>query len=231
MEKVNINYNNDQTEMYIYTDPNDYLSKMIKHYNNFYEYELLSFLQNNYNNQKNIIDIGANIGNHSLFFAKYIDCENIYAFEPFYKNIELFNINLSDYKDKCFLYTVALSNINGKMNLYNTEESNFGGFSLYQQEKSFKVAKDIDVIKLDHFNFNNITLIKIDVENHENEVLMGGKETILRNKPIIILENSYHYFSNIFPNPDPHKEIFDELGYTKIYSNVCHSSMDIWIPI
>ena len=59
---------------------------------------------------------------------------------------------------------------------------------------------------------------------------MGSKQTILINKPMIILENSYHYFSNIFSNPNPHKEIFEELGYTQIYSNVCNSSMDIWVP-
>jgi tRNA1(Val) A37 N6-methylase TrmN6 len=128
MEKVTISCNNDQTEIHIYSDLSDYISKMIKYYNNFYEYNLLLFLQNNFNNQKNIIDIGANIGNHSLFFAKYINCKNIYAFEPYSKNIELFNINLANYKEKCFLYEVALSNVNGKMNLYNTENNNNGGY-------------------------------------------------------------------------------------------------------
>ena len=90
--------------------------------------------------------------------------------------------------------------------------------------------KEIDVVKLDNFNLSDISLIKIDVENHENEVLQGSKQTILTNKPIIVLENSYYYFSHIFPNPEPHKVILEELGYTKLYSNVCKSSMDIWIP-
>jgi len=116
------------------------------------------------------------------------------------------------------------------MVLYNSEQNNFGGFSLDKQEKSFEVVKEIDVVKLDNFNFTDITLIKIDVENHENQVLIGAKQTILNNKPIIVLENSYYYFSNLFPNPNPHKVILEELGYTRIYSNVCESSMDIWAP-
>jgi len=231
MDKIIINYNNDEHEMYVYSDDADYISKMIKYNRTFYEHELLTFLQNNFNNQKNIIDIGANIGNHSLFFAKYINCNKIFSFEPFIKNIELFKNNLSNYKDKCILFEKALSEKECKMVLYNSQENNFGGFSLYKEPKSFEVLSEIDVVTLDNFNFTDVTLIKIDVENHENEVLMGGKETILNNKPIIILENSYYYFSHIFPDPNPHAKIFEELGYTKIYSNVCNSSMDIWVPL
>jgi FkbM family methyltransferase len=230
MEKIIINYNNDRHEIYIYSNLEDYISKMIKYNNTFYEHELLTFLKINFNNQKNIIDIGANIGNHSLFFAKYINCNKIFSFEPFTKNIELFKKNLSNYK-QCILFEKALSNKKDKMVLYNSEKNNFGGLSLHKQPKSFEVLSEIEVVTLDEFNFTDITLIKIDVENHENEVLLGSKKTILNNKPIIVLENSYYYFSHIFPNPNPHKKILEELGYTKIYSNVCKSSMDIWAPI
>ncbi len=160
-----------------------------------------------------------------------MNCNKIFSFEPFSQNAELFKKNLSNYKDKCILFEKALSDKDGKMILYNTEENNFGGISLHKQEKSFEVLEEIDVEKLDNYNLTDITLIKIDVENHENEVLRGSMQTILKNKPIIILENSYYYFSHIFPDPDPHKNIFKELGYTKLFSNVCDSSMDIWVPI
>lgn len=230
MDKITINYNDDDVDMYVYSDNTDYVSRIIRFYNNFYEHELLSFLQTNFNNQTNIIDVGANIGNHSLFFAKYINCNKIFAFEPFVKNIELFKNNLSNYADKCILFEQALSDKDCKMNLYNTEQNNFGGFSLHKQDVSFEVVTELDVVKLDNYNFTDVTLIKIDVENHENEVLMGSKKTILNNKPIIVLENSYHYFSNLFPDPNPHAKILEEFGYTKIHSNVCNSAMDIWAP-
>ena len=234
MEKVTIKYNNDDVEdeidIYVHTTEEDYVSKIIKWNKIFFEVEMLTFLKKNFNNQKNILDIGANIGNHSLFFAKYINCDKIYSFEPVQKNIELFNVNLSNYKDKCFLFKNALSYKNGKMKLYNNGENNYGGFSLNKENDSYEVDI-IDVFKLDKFNFDNISLIKIDVENHEIEVLIGAKETILKNKPTIILENSYYYFSHIFPDPEPHKEILEEFGYKKIHSNIYKSAMDIWVPI
>lgn len=213
----------------VYSDSADYISRMIKQTHQFYEQPFLTFLKDHFPNQKNILDIGAHIGNHSLFFANYLHCQQIFSFEPFPPNIELFRHNLSKY-NKCILYETALSDRVGKMVLYNTEHNNCGGFSLHKQEKSF-VVQEVDVVPLDHFQFTDITLIKLDVENHETEVLRGGKQTILENKPTIVLENSHYYFSHLFPDPNPHAKIFEELGYKKIYSNVCNSAMDIWVPI
>ena len=42
--------------------------------------------------------------------------------------------------------------------------------------------------KLDDYEYNNIDFIKIDVEGFENQVVLGAKETLIRNKPIIIVE-------------------------------------------
>lgn len=73
-------------------------------------------------------------------------------------------------------------------------------------------------------------MIKIDVENHENEVLEGAKQTILRNQPIIFVENLYHGHPNVCPNPDPHSSILCDFGYMKKETNICNSFMDLWIP-
>ena len=229
MEKRTIHYLEDTHDIYVYSDDADYISRMIKHTQTFYEVEFLTFLKTHFHIQGNILDIGSQIGNHSLFFSHYLQCDHVFAFEPYPTNIELFKQNLSKY-DKCTLFETALSDTPGKRTLYNSEKNNCGGFSLHKQGKSFEVFNEIEVVPLDHYNFTNITLIKIDVENHETEVLIGGKQTIKKHKPIIVLENSYYFFSHIFPDPNPHAKIFEELGYKKLYSNVCNSSMDIWVP-
>ena len=50
--------------------------------------------------------------------------------------------------------------------------------------------------KLDDYEYNNVDFIKIDVEGFENQVILGAKETLIRNKPIIIVEQKG--FSNKF---------------------------------
>jgi FkbM family methyltransferase len=199
--------------------------------NNFFEIQFLDYLCKNYKNQTGILDIGANIGNHSLFFAKFLNCDKVYSFEPVQSNITLLKKNMENFKDKSIIYETALSDKQGTMPLYNSQHNNYGGFSLhsYSNNSSFLVKDSIDVITLDSLKLSNISMIKIDVENHENEVLRGGKQTILNNKPIIFVENLYYGYPEVCPNPNPHQEVFDELGYYRKESNIPGSFMDLWV--
>src|SRR5262249_27695046 len=63
------------------------------------------------------------------------------------------------------------------------------------------------MIALDQLNLNNVSLIKIDVEGYEMEVLKGAMETIKRNKPVLIVE--------IFFSPELNKRLeeIQSLGY------------------
>jgi FkbM family methyltransferase len=228
---INSNYGDMSTEIYVY-DSGECVSDHMVATSNFFEIQFLDYINTNYKTQKSILDIGANIGNHSLFFAKFLNCDKVYSFEPVQSNIDLLKKNMENFKDKSMIYELALSNKEGTMPLYNSQNGNNGGFSLhsYSNGSSFLVKDSVDVITLDSLNLSNISMIKIDVENHENEVLQGGKQTILNNKPIIFIENLYHGYPNVCPNPNPHQEIFDELGYYKKESNILGSYMDLWVP-
>ena len=183
---INSNYLGDNTRIYIHQ--NEIVSNHMVNINNFFEIEFLDYIQKNHNKQNEVIDIGANIGNHSLFFAKFLDVKKVHSFEPFPSNLSLLRKNMTNFSDKSQIYDT-----------------------------------------LDSLNLQNISMIKIDVENHENEVLEGAKQTILNNKPIIFVENLYYGYPQVCPNPNPHQQIFDELNYTKIKSNIVGSFMDLWI--
>jgi FkbM family methyltransferase len=127
------------------------------------------------------LDVGANIGTHSIVLSKYY--KKVFAFEPLFyelleKNLELNNINnvdvspfgLSDKKSKSFIKRV---------------NSNPGA-SYIDSEKG---SESVDLNSLDNLSFENpICFMKIDVEGHELELINGAKETILKNKPVIIIE-------------------------------------------
>ena len=191
---INSNYLGDNTRIYIHQ--NEIVSNHMVNINNFFEIEFLDYIQKNHNKQNEVIDIGANIGNHSLFFAKFLDVKKVHSFEPFPSNLSLLRKNMTNFSDKSQIYDIALSNKEGLMPLYNSQHGNFGGFSLhsYSNGSSFLVNPSIKVTTLDSLNLQNISMIKIDVENHENEVLEGAKQTILNNKPIIFVENLYYKF-------------------------------------
>lgn len=232
MESIISNYNNMPTRIYIHRK-GEIVSDNMRCNNTFFEIDFLKFIHINYPNQNEILDIGANIGNHSLFFLKFLRCNKVHAFEPMESNLILLNKNTEAFLEKITIYDIALSDREGNLPLYNSQVDNDGGFSLhkYLNGSSFIVKNSIPTIKLDSYNLNNITMIKIDVENHENEVLDGARDTIIRNKPIIFIENLFYGYPQVCPDPNPHQKIFNELNYKKINSNIVGSLMDLWVPI
>lgn len=218
------------TQIFIH-DFDEIMSNDMRNRNDFFEINFLKYIYENHNSQKNILDIGANFGNHSLFFAKFLNCNTIYSFEPVEVNFNLLEKNMSNYKNKSKLYKTALSNKEDVLPIYNSQANNFGGFSLhsYSNNSSFQTGIQTNVITLDSLNLQDISMIKIDVENHENEVLEGSRKTILNNKPIIFIENLFHGYPNVCSDPNPHFKILNELNYKKIKSNILGSYMDLWV--
>ena len=149
---------------------------------------------------KNIIDIGANIGSHTLRYSKYVDnnCK-VYSFEPqkfIFDNLLSKTIEDNELKNvKLFNIALGNKNITGSMNKlcdkgrpmnYDTNyETNFGGTNI-----GFG-GQPVDIKTLDSFNFDNIGFIKIDVEGAEKIVIQGAKETLKKNRPIVIYEKNY----------------------------------------
>jgi FkbM family methyltransferase len=138
-----------------------------------------------------VIEVGANIGAHTVGLAKHIgDTGRLFAFEPqrivfqtLCANIALNNlINV-----EC--YWAALSEEKGSITVpeINPRQAfNFGGVTLLQN----KAGLNIPTFKLDEFiGLPHLQLIKIDVEGMESNVLKGGTELIKKFKPILYVEN------------------------------------------
>ena len=212
---------------------NEIVSSVINNSNNFFEVKFLDFVRNNFQKQKTIIDIGANIGNHSLYFSEFLEYDEIVCFEPFEKNVELLKLNLIG--KNCRIMDYALSDSESEKILYNSQSNNFGGFSLHSydgskgENKSFIVKDKVVTKTLDSLNLSNVTMIKIDVEGHENSVLNGGIETIKKNNPIIFIENLSSGYPHLFKDSQ-FDEFFEKINYSRIHKNIEGSFMDLWIP-
>lgn len=164
-----------------------------------YENEILllieKLIKDNFSDSKfkTALDIGANIGNHSLFFSQYFN--TVYAFEPNPVTYELLKIN-STYVSKTkniIPYCYGLSDKTQNLNL-KFDPNNIGNSKIVFQN-DFRINNKnqitIKVKKADNLRFlrdSNIGLIKIDVEGHEIFTLKGAVEIICINKPIIIFE-------------------------------------------
>ena len=163
----------------------------------FIEEEILNLIKK-YSDKKDVfLDIGANIGLHSLFCSNLF--KKVYSFEPiprlyeqFKKSIEMNNIkNIEAYNYGC-------SDKNEQKIIYENYK-NVGGSSLIDIYGSDTDKKEkIKLIRLDNFLYNKkIDFVKIDVEGYELFVLKGMKNILKKYKPKVVLEFSFFTMQQI----------------------------------
>ena len=150
-----------------------------------WEPHIINFLKCNYNKSKDFVDIGSNFGWHSLVSCKLF--KSVHSFEPQKTlcDLQQESINNSSIKN-IHLYRVGLSDKNEQAEL-NPVRYDVAGFNTGDVCVG-KGGEHIDLKTLDCFNFNDVDVIKLDVQGLEEQVLLGAKNTIASNKPTIIVE-------------------------------------------
>ena len=167
------------------------------------EKELLRMADSFVKPETAIIDIGANIGVFSLYFAKkHKDCRiysyepTTYAFECLKKSKEL------NQSDNLKVFKLAAGENSWQGEIYGPTEKTYNkglgsiNFNADIEGNKTYVKEKIDVVSLDeHIGFDkNISLIKIDVQGTELSVLRGARKLIQKNKPVILVEIDDNYY-------------------------------------
>jgi FkbM family methyltransferase len=182
----------------------DHIGLCINHYGR-YESRTLSLIGNYLESvipdlsRTVALDIGANIGNHSLYFSELF--KEVLAFEPNPRTFALLKFNAEHVCSKgnitCFNF--GLSDQNSEL-FFKTSKSNVGGSRIVEDPQSGRDEDMflIQVKRADDFAElydNKISLIKIDVEGHELAALKGAKSLIEKNNPVILFEQHASDFS------------------------------------
>jgi FkbM family methyltransferase len=131
------------------------------------------------------IDIGANVGIYAHLLAKR--CNQVEAFEPLpacAAAIRRCN------NPRIAVHECGLSDSTGHSTLFipMSEKRVEDGYASLQHTNAPHQEIDIKLCQLDDFDFSDVSFIKIDVEGHEQAVLRGGRMTILRERPVMLIE-------------------------------------------
>ncbi|NLV86644.1 MAG: FkbM family methyltransferase [Clostridiales bacterium] len=168
----------------------DHIQKIIRSTNNFYELDMLKNIARHTENDAAIIDIGANIGNHSIYFGMFCKASKVISFEPqpFVFDVFSENIKLNNLDNKIFAFQLGIGSEQGYANLQDVDPKNLGMTKL-----SYKPKGNVEIANLDdflnkNFEIDNVSVLKIDVEGMEIDVLKGAVKTILKYKPFIYAE-------------------------------------------
>lgn len=155
-----------------------------------WESETVSWIRQNVFNGSFVVEVGANVGAHTLQIAKHVgDSGHVHAFEPTLYAFEKLKLNLRlnpDLKKRVTLHPniVADSNmvIDGKRII-----SSWSFSGPKDLDKSL-VLPECQSTTIDSFAFDKVDIIKIDVDGYDYKVLRGARETIARFTPLIFIE-------------------------------------------
>ena len=136
------------------------------------------------------LDVGANLGGHSLSLAKH--AAHVHAFEPFgpladridehirlnrIPNITVHRIGLGDARDERPYYL-------------NQNSRNLGTGSFLEHHNFSQQAATLSIDRGDHVleSLKSLDFMKIDVEGYEALVLVGLRHTLAVHEPVIMME-------------------------------------------
>lgn len=196
----------------------EYVGRSVRNYGEYNPDEvekILELVKETYNEGDVVLDIGANIGcisqalvssgYNTMFFEPQpeiykVAAENVHGLEGAYK--QGYNLALGSSVGTVKMPKVAYS-----------EKGNFGGLGI--GTNMGRGTYDVRCTTLDEFmgnpyrtTFRRVAFMKIDVEGYELEVLRGAHNTIMRDKPVMYIEDDRSDKSYAL-----RKYIREDLGY------------------
>ena len=173
----------------IYIANDRYIGQSLDRYGEFSEGELKLFKQLLRPGHV-VLDIGANIGTHTVFFAQTVGPAGaVYAFEPQRVPHQILSGNIAiNALTNVHAWQSAVGRESGTVQvpvLNYDRAGNFGGLSLSGQVSGETVPK----VTIDQLDFAACHMIKIDVEGMEAEAISGAEHTIRRLRPMLYVEN------------------------------------------
>lgn len=178
---------------FVYFDGDDTISASMTRYGEWAEAEVAVFSQI-VRPGDTVVEAGANIGTHTLALARLTgDTGIVHAFEPQVCNNQMLGANIiNNGFDNIRNYQMALGDtceIVHFPQMWAHAVSNYGAVGLYHRD----ILPDAPMLPcgmmtIDSLQLKRLDFVKIDVEGHEREVVLGAMDNITAFRPAMIVE-------------------------------------------
>lgn len=186
-----------------------------------FETEILTYLRELFGSnlaETHFIDVGANIGNHTIGLHGHF--HHCHAFEPDPRTFRLLKANTAN-RPNIICHKTALSDRDG-ISAFSQHRTNTGKSHIVdppqpQSPPTSQSLINVETTRLDNTSSasEKVSFIKIDVEGHELEVLKGAQKLLTTQMPIILLEL---LATDIRGHRAASLDFLAEIGYTRFYS-------------
>lgn len=174
---------------FLHSNEGDHIFSLLRETGEFYELELLSALRPLLRAGDWVVDVGANIGNHAIYFAGVCGC-NVIAFEPNPAAADLLrrNVEVNGLQGQVHVHNVALGSVESTGDVVLHGQNNLGMAAIRQTEGEAGAVK-IDLLS-NYVDEQVIRLMKIDTEGMDYDVLLGAEPVIAHSRCAVSIEAS-----------------------------------------
>lgn len=163
-----------------------------------YEPKLVDTVKHLVDRQRDVIDVGANIGFYTVMFANLIDEERkVLAIEPVSRALQRLhnNISINRVGEKVVVFEGGVSDLPGSLqikSIIDQEEYSTFGTMVHPATTAQKIIAEhvqistIDILVQKHSLSPGF--IKIDVEGMEPQVVQGMQKVLKDHRPVIVME-------------------------------------------
>ncbi|MBK8465490.1 MAG: FkbM family methyltransferase [Chloracidobacterium sp.] len=168
-----------------------------------------------------VFDVGTNIGETLLNFGGLVGSKGfVYGFEPDeknfnnlqkniglnnFENLQVFNLGVSDRKERVKLHRVNQNNLGMNRILNETEAGKFEDFSEIETNTLDNIVVENHIQKID--------LIKIDIEGYEMHALRGAHQLLQTFRPKLFIEVGYTRLLDLGTSPLEMVAYLHKFGY------------------
>ena len=139
------------------------------------------------------VDVGANIGNHSLFLQRYF--ASVVAFEPNPDAVALLRCNVAlSAVGSIEVIPFGLGDREATLEFHQDEQGNLGGSGfgfagvVGGKHRECRICRGDDILTTTLLHGRKISLIKLDVEGAEFAALQGLTRVLREHRPLILFE-------------------------------------------
>lgn len=159
-----------------------------------------------------VVDAGANIGDHSYYYAKAVgESGKVIAFEP----------NPDAYE--CLRYNMLKNRLDSTVEIHMIGLSDSHGFTTLHDEKNVGASwmhrdpveggKEVIFDTLDAMRLSSLHFFKLDIEGWELRALHGAKKTIEKFRPVLLMEVNAGALERAGTSRDELLGLVESLGY------------------
>lgn len=197
MHRRRVRFLDEEPVSVLIREPKDHIQKkwLAGHYYECQRNGLLSYIAATHEKGLTYIDAGASIGNHTLFFARVMEAERVYAIEPVPESYQHLCDNLELNHDlgwRVAAYMGAIGAHKGSVDMLNVNPANVGMWRIVDEPHADDDPRWVTVAiePLDDYVGKDVRVdvLKMDVEHYQIPALQGAARILRDWRPVVYVE-------------------------------------------